>query len=147
MTVTISWLLSAGAGASAGSPDDWSPSCQELVVQQDSGVPEEFHVFLLQLSITDPILPKGRTCLAAPPSSLVLPCRMHKKTTTAQAEESSQRKMQYSFFIWGGQGLLQAPPSGGEQVGTLEQPPYRKGQAWVSSESDKDLNITAPICL
>lgn len=61
------FLLSAGARASAGSPDDWNPSRQELVVQQDAGVSEEFSLLFLQLLVPSAALSKGRACLAEPP--------------------------------------------------------------------------------
>lgn len=68
--LTEFFLFSAGARASAGSPDDWNPSRQELLVQQDAGVSEEFSLLFLQLLVPSAALSKGRACLAEPPPPL-----------------------------------------------------------------------------
>lgn len=74
--LTEFFLVSAGARASAGSPDDWSPSRQELLVQQDAGVSEEFSLLFLQLLVPSAALSKGRACLAEPPSPHLYPSRI-----------------------------------------------------------------------
>lgn len=57
---------SAGARAPAGSPDERDPGSQELLAQQDSGLPEELCLLFLQLHVPDPVLSKGGSCLDHP---------------------------------------------------------------------------------
>lgn len=57
----------SGAGAPAWSPDERDPGGQELLAQQDSGLPEELRLVLLLLFVPDAVLPKGGSGLGARP--------------------------------------------------------------------------------
>ena len=115
-------LSCAGARAPARSPDERDPGGQELLVQQDSGLPEELQLLVLQLHIPDTVLSEGRSCLddpssRTPPSIYIdididiyylylyiyintFPCRDAHKSWGTQIEETSSREMQYSFSKW-----------------------------------------------
>lgn len=97
LTPLCSSCHSAGARAPAGSPDERDPGSQELLAQQDSGLPEELGFLLLQLHVPDPVLSKGGPRLDYPPSISLPPagCTLGLRNTSWGR---SRGEMQYSFF-------------------------------------------------
>ena len=96
LTLLCSSCHSAGARAPAGSPDERDPGSQELLAQQDSGLPEELSFLLLQLHVPDPVLSKGGPRLDYPPS-ISVPCRMHARAEEHKLKKEAEEKCSIPF--------------------------------------------------
>lgn len=93
----INFCLFAGAGAPAGGPDERDPGSQELVVQQNSGLPEELLLLFLQLHVPDPLLAEGGACLNNPSLHISFPCRMHTRAEEQKLKEQAAEKCSILF--------------------------------------------------
>lgn len=92
----------AGAGAPAGSLDERDPGGQELLAQQDSGLPEEFRLVLLQLHIPDPVFSKGGPSLDHPPPIPSVPCRKHSRAGEHKLKAQTEKCSIPFFFLLDG---------------------------------------------
>lgn len=97
--------LFAGARAPAGGLDERDPGGQELLAQQDSGLPEELCLLFLQLHVPDPVLSEGGPCLGDPSLHLSVPCRMHSRAEEHKLKKQAAVKCSIPFPAGGKAGL------------------------------------------
>lgn len=90
---------SPGAGAPAWRPDERDPGSEKLLAQQDSGFPEKFRLllFLLQLHVPDPVLPKGGSRLDDRPPPRLYPLWNAVESRGTQVEETSSGECSIPF--------------------------------------------------
>lgn len=104
LLLTLLSSLSAGAGAPEGRPDERDPGSQELLVQQDPGIPQELQQ-QQWLPVPDPLLPQGRARVG-PPCTPVwrvygLPLEVTHKSLGTQAEQITYRDNAVFLFYHG----------------------------------------------